>query len=47
MDLYRTTKNIDVWLGAASEPLVRGGRVGPLFACLIATQFQKIRRGDR
>uniref|UniRef100_A0A671UZI7 Eosinophil peroxidase-like n=1 Tax=Sparus aurata TaxID=8175 RepID=A0A671UZI7_SPAAU len=47
MDLYRTTKNIDVWLGAASEPLVRGGRVGPLFACLIATQFQKIRQGDR
>ncbi|XP_073321888.1 eosinophil peroxidase-like [Pagrus major] len=47
MDLYRTPKNIDVWLGGASEPLVRGGRVGPLFACLIATQFQRIRQGDR
>ncbi|XP_034026229.1 eosinophil peroxidase-like [Thalassophryne amazonica] len=47
MDLYGTPDNIDVWLGGIAEPFVRGGRVGPLFACLIATQFQKIRRGDR
>uniref|UniRef100_A0AAR2LG82 Myeloid-specific peroxidase n=1 Tax=Pygocentrus nattereri TaxID=42514 RepID=A0AAR2LG82_PYGNA len=30
-----------------SEPFVLGGRVGPFFSCLIATQFQKIRQGDR
>ncbi|XP_062380187.1 eosinophil peroxidase-like [Sardina pilchardus] len=46
MDLYGTADNIDVWLGGVAEPFVDGGRVGPLFACIIARQFQKIRRGD-
>ena len=45
--LYGKPGNIDVWLGGVLEPFVRGGRVGPLFACLIATQFHKIRQGDR
>ncbi|XP_037122440.1 eosinophil peroxidase isoform X1 [Syngnathus acus] len=45
--LYGTPANIDVWLGGVAEPFVRGGRVGPLFACIIATQFQRIRQGDR
>lgn len=44
---YRTPANIDVWLGGVAEPFVPGGRVGPLFSCLIGTQFQKIRQGDR
>uniref|UniRef100_A0AAY4B981 Eosinophil peroxidase n=1 Tax=Denticeps clupeoides TaxID=299321 RepID=A0AAY4B981_9TELE len=44
---YRTPDNIDVWLGGVSEPFVPGGRVGPLFACLISLQFQRIRQGDR
>ena len=47
LEHYGTPDNIDVWLGGLSEPFVRGGRVGPLFACLIATQFQRIRQGDR
>lgn len=47
LQLYGTPDNIDIWLGGLAEPFVRGGRVGPLFACLIATQFQKIRQGDR
>lgn len=47
LDLYKTPDNIDVWLGGVAEPFVSGGRVGPLFACLISTQFQKIRQGDR
>lgn len=47
LDLYGTPDNIDVWLGGVAEPFVNGGRVGPLFACLIATQFQRIRQGDR
>ncbi|CAL9683468.1 unnamed protein product [Knipowitschia caucasica] len=47
LDLYGTPENIDVWLGGVSEPFVRGGRVGPLFACLIANQFKNIRQGDR
>uniref|UniRef100_H3C6K0 Myeloid-specific peroxidase n=1 Tax=Tetraodon nigroviridis TaxID=99883 RepID=H3C6K0_TETNG len=47
LQLYGTPDNIDVWLGGVAEPFVRDGRVGPLFACLIATQFQRIRQGDR
>ncbi|XP_064163926.1 eosinophil peroxidase-like [Anguilla rostrata] len=47
LQLYGTPANIDVWLGGVAEPFVPGGRVGPLFACLIANQFQKIRQGDR
>ncbi|XP_017269115.1 eosinophil peroxidase [Kryptolebias marmoratus] len=47
LDLYGSADNIDPWLGGVAEPFVHGGRVGPLFGCLIATQFQKIRQGDR
>ncbi|XP_026154200.1 eosinophil peroxidase [Mastacembelus armatus] len=47
LQLYGTPDNIDIWLGGVAEPFVQGGRVGPLFACLIATQFQRIRQGDR
>ncbi|XP_035291532.1 eosinophil peroxidase-like [Anguilla anguilla] len=47
IELYGTPENIDVWMGGVAEPFVHGGRVGPLFACIIATQFQKIRQGDR
>ncbi|CAL9683470.1 unnamed protein product [Knipowitschia caucasica] len=47
LDLYGTPENIDVWLGGVSEPFVCGGRVGPLFACLIANQFKNIQQGDR
>ncbi|XP_068609315.1 eosinophil peroxidase [Brachionichthys hirsutus] len=47
LDLYRTPDNIDVWMGGVAEPFVTGGRVGPLFACLIATQFKRNRVGDR
>uniref|UniRef100_A0A8C6SNJ6 Myeloid-specific peroxidase n=1 Tax=Neogobius melanostomus TaxID=47308 RepID=A0A8C6SNJ6_9GOBI len=47
LQLYDTPENIDVWLGGVAEPFVREGRVGPLFACLIANQFKNIRQGDR
>lgn len=47
LQLYGTPENIDIWLGGVAEPFVRGGRVGPLFACLIAAQFKNIRQGDR
>ncbi|XP_037114285.1 eosinophil peroxidase-like isoform X1 [Syngnathus acus] len=47
LDLYGTPDNIDPWLGGITEPLVKGGRVGPLFACLIGLQFSKSREGDR
>ncbi|XP_051540923.1 eosinophil peroxidase-like [Myxocyprinus asiaticus] len=47
IELYKTPANIDVWLGGVAEPFVPGGRVGPLFACLISMQFKHIRQGDR
>lgn len=47
LELYGHPDNIDVWLGGIAEPFVRGGRVGPVFACLISTQFERIREGDR
>ncbi|CAM4730430.1 unnamed protein product [Leuciscus chuanchicus] len=47
VELYGTPENIDIWLGGVAEPFVPGGRVGSLFACLISTQFQHIREGDR
>ncbi|XP_026057745.1 eosinophil peroxidase [Carassius auratus] len=47
LHLYGTAKNIDVWVGAISEPALPGGRVGPLLACLIAKQFEALRDGDR
>ncbi|KFQ25159.1 Myeloperoxidase, partial [Merops nubicus] len=47
IELYGTPKNIDIWMGALAEPFVRGGRVGPLMACIIGTQFRHIRDGDR
>ncbi|XP_016066188.1 PREDICTED: lactoperoxidase isoform X2 [Miniopterus natalensis] len=47
LDLYGTPDNIDIWIGATAEPLIERGRVGPLLACLLGKQFQKIRDGDR
>ncbi|XP_007894576.2 eosinophil peroxidase [Callorhinchus milii] len=47
LSLYGTPENIDVWLGGISESFVQGGRVGPLFACIIGKQFKKLRDGDR
>ncbi|XP_065587748.1 eosinophil peroxidase-like [Cyrtonyx montezumae] len=47
VQLYGTPRNIDIWVGALAEPFVDGGRVGPLMACLIGTQFRNTRDGDR
>ncbi|XP_055983729.1 myeloperoxidase [Sorex fumeus] len=44
---YGTPNNIDIWMGGVAEPLERNGRVGPLLACLIGTQFRNLRDGDR
>ncbi|XP_072815050.1 myeloperoxidase-like [Vicugna pacos] len=47
MAQYGTPDNIDIWMGGVAEPLKSKGRVGPLLACLIGTQFRKLRDGDR
>ncbi|XP_036390591.1 eosinophil peroxidase [Megalops cyprinoides] len=47
LQLYGTPQNIDLWVGAISEPPLPGGRVGALLGCLIAKQFRALRDGDR
>uniref|UniRef100_A0A674HZE2 Ig-like domain-containing protein n=1 Tax=Terrapene triunguis TaxID=2587831 RepID=A0A674HZE2_9SAUR len=45
--LYGTTKNIDLFPALMVEDLVPGTRVGPTLMCLLATQFRRLRDGDR
>ncbi|KAI5099534.1 eosinophil peroxidase isoform 2 precursor [Silurus meridionalis] len=47
LDLYGSPDNIDLWAAGIAEPFVAGGRVGPVFSCIITSQFQNIRQGDR
>ncbi|MGH0127809.1 UNVERIFIED_CONTAM: hypothetical protein FKN15_052443 [Acipenser sinensis] len=47
LGMYGSPDNIDIWMGGISEPFASNARVGPLFACLIATQFQKIRNSEQ
>lgn len=46
-DLYGSVHNIDVWVGGILENQVEGGKVGPLFRCLLVEQFNRLRNGDR
>lgn len=46
-ELYGSVHNIDVWVGGILEDQVEGGKVGPLFRCLLMEQFVRLRDGDR
>ncbi|XP_065362237.1 peroxidasin [Calliphora vicina] len=46
-ELYGHPDNIDIWLGGILEEQVEGGKVGPLFQCLLVEQFRRLRDGDR
>jgi len=46
-NVYESIEDIDLYSGAIAEKAVRGGAVGPTFACLIGEQFDRIKRGDR
>ncbi|KAL7298226.1 hypothetical protein TKK_0009216 [Trichogramma kaykai] len=45
--LYGDPRNIDVWVGGILEDQLPDAKVGPLFKCLLAEQFQRTRDGDR
>ncbi|XP_060535889.1 peroxidasin isoform X2 [Cylas formicarius] len=46
-ELYGHPANVDVWVGGVLEDPVEGGRVGPLFRCLLLEQFRRLRDADR
>jgi peroxidase len=45
--VFRHVDDIDLYMGGISERSVSNGVVGATFACLIANQFNDLRRGDR
>lgn len=45
--LYGHPGNIDVFVGGILENQVPGGKIGPLFRCLLIEQFKRLRDGDR
>lgn len=46
-DVYGHVSNMDIFVGGILEDQVKGGRVGPLFQCLLVEQFRHLRDGDR
>lgn len=47
MSLYANVYDVDLFTGGLAERTMAGALVGPTFSCLLARQFDNLRRGDR
>jgi peroxidase len=45
--VYRSVKDIDLFIGIVSEKMVPGGHIGRTGACILGHQFRQLRCGDR
>jgi len=45
--VYSSAEDVDLFTGGLLESPVRGGVVGPTFACIIGQQFSRLLAGDR
>ena len=44
---FRDLADVDLYVGGLLETPLEGALVGPTLACLIANQFQTLKKGDR
>ncbi|XP_064095412.1 peroxidase-like [Macrobrachium nipponense] len=47
MKTYRHIEDVDFYTGGLAERPIEDGLVGPTFACVLADQFLRLKRGDR
>ncbi|CAI6367680.1 unnamed protein product [Macrosiphum euphorbiae] len=45
--IYDSPEDVDLWSGGVSEKPLPGSMAGPVFSCILATQFSYAKRGDR